>query len=61
MREECLLVQNLMFLTINIDCYIRLESIETTKLISYVVSFENQEYLFSSLLHEHILVMREEA
>lgn len=46
-----------MFLTINIDCYIRLESIETTKLISYIVSFKNQENLCSILLQEHILVM----
>lgn len=50
-----------MFLTVNIECYIRSESIETTKLISYIVSFENQENLFSSLLQEHILVMGEEA
>lgn len=50
-----------MFLTINIDCYIRLESIETAKLIGYIVSFKNQENLFSGLLQEHILVMGREA
>lgn len=61
MREEHLLVLNLMFLTINVDCYLRLPSIETTKLISYIVFFKNQENLFSGLLLEHTLVMGGEA
>lgn len=61
MRKWRLLVQNLMFVAINIDCYIRLESIEKAQLITYAVSFENQENLFSSLPQECMLVMGKEA
>ena len=49
MREERLLVQNLMLLTINIDCCTRLDITESAKLITYTLSFENQENVFPSL------------
>lgn len=57
MREEHLLVQNLMFLTINVDCCIILGGIGTAKLITYTMSFEDLENLFSSLLQEHITMI----
>lgn len=57
MREEHLLVQNLMFLTITTDCCIILGGIGTAKLITYTMSFEDLENFFSSLPQERITVI----
>lgn len=46
-----------MSVTVNIDCCIRLDNIDTAKLISYSMSFESQENVFSSLPQECSPVM----